>query len=110
MMVTSNVDSTYMMLIHDYLTYGKFVGWCVHGRLNYPICMDDSDAFTPEHGGKVTSFYCHQRFLPMNHPFRSDKQSFLEDKTVRKGAPKQKIGSDITKMLDGDVPALYKCS
>jgi hypothetical protein len=34
----------------------------------------------------------------------------LEDKTVRKGAPKQKLGSDITKMLDGDVPALYKCS
>jgi hypothetical protein len=27
------------------LAYGKFVIWCVHGRLNCPICMDDSDAF-----------------------------------------------------------------
>jgi hypothetical protein len=27
-------------------------------------------------------------------------QSFLKDKTVRKGSPKQKFGADIIKMLD----------
>jgi hypothetical protein len=40
-----NLRATYQWSIHDYLGYGKFVGWCVHGRLNCPICMDDSDAY-----------------------------------------------------------------
>jgi hypothetical protein len=35
-----NLRATYLWSIHDYLAYDKFVGWCVHGRLNYPICMD----------------------------------------------------------------------
>jgi hypothetical protein len=37
-------------------TYDKFVGWCVHSWLNYPIYMNDSDAFRLEHGKKVTLF------------------------------------------------------
>jgi hypothetical protein len=40
-----NLCAVYLWSIHDYLTYDKFVGLCVHGRLNYPICMDDTDAF-----------------------------------------------------------------
>jgi hypothetical protein len=39
-------------------------------------------------------------FLPSDHPFRSDKQSFLKGKSVRKGSPKQKFKADIMKMLD----------
>jgi hypothetical protein len=26
-----NLCATYLWLIHDFLAYGKFVGWCVHG-------------------------------------------------------------------------------
>jgi hypothetical protein len=37
--------ASYLWSIHDYLGYGKFVDWCVHDRLNYPICMDDSNAY-----------------------------------------------------------------
>jgi hypothetical protein len=62
--------------------------------------MEDSDAFRLEHDRKSQLFYCHRRFLPSNHPFRSDRRSFLKGKTVRKGPPKQKLGADITKMLD----------
>jgi hypothetical protein len=40
-----NLRAAYLWSIHDYLAYDKFIGWCVHGRLNYPICMDDTDAF-----------------------------------------------------------------
>jgi hypothetical protein len=40
-----NLRVDYLWSIHDYLAYGKFAGWCVHGRLNCPICMDDTDAF-----------------------------------------------------------------
>jgi hypothetical protein len=35
----------YLWSNHDYLAYGKFVGWCVHGWQNCPICMDDTNAF-----------------------------------------------------------------
>jgi hypothetical protein len=51
-----NLRAAYLWSIHDYLAYGKFVGWCVHGRLNCPICMEDSDAFRLEHGKKVSFF------------------------------------------------------
>jgi hypothetical protein len=40
-----NLRATYLWSIHDYLAYDKFAGWCAHGRLNYPICMNDTDAF-----------------------------------------------------------------
>jgi hypothetical protein len=62
--------------------------------------MNDSDAFKLEHGRKVTLYDCHRRFLPSNHPFRSDKRSFLKGKLVRKGPPKRKLKADITKIFD----------
>jgi hypothetical protein len=80
-----NLRAAYLWSIHDYLAYGKFVGWCVHGRLNYPICMDESDAFRLQHGRKASFFDCHRRFLPMSHEFGGDKQLFQKDKTIRKG-------------------------
>jgi hypothetical protein len=92
--------AAYLWLIYDYLAYDKFVGWCVHGRLNCPVYMDDSDAFRLEHGKKVTFFDYHQRLRPFSHEFRGDKQSFQKGKTIRKGPPKQKLGADIVKMLD----------
>jgi hypothetical protein len=49
--------AAYLWSIHDYLTYGKFVGWCVHGRLNCLVCMDESDAFRLQHSRKVSFFY-----------------------------------------------------
>jgi hypothetical protein len=67
-----NLRDAYLWSIHHYLAYEKFVGWCVYGRLNCPICMKDSNAFRLEHGKKVTFFNCHQKFLPLNHLFRSD--------------------------------------
>jgi hypothetical protein len=68
--------------------------------LNYPICIDDSVTFTLEPSKKVTIFDCHRRFLPLKHPFKSGRRSFLKEKTVRKGPPKRKLRVDITKMLD----------
>jgi hypothetical protein len=83
-----NLRVAYLWSIHDSLGYDKFVGWCVHGRLNCPICMDDSDAYKLEHGKKVTFLDYHRRFLPLSHPFRGDRKLFTKDKTVRKGPPK----------------------
>jgi hypothetical protein len=53
-----NLRAAYLWLIHDYLAYDKFTGWCVHDWLDCPICMDDIDAFRLEHGRKVPFFDC----------------------------------------------------
>jgi hypothetical protein len=95
-----NLHPTYLRSICDYLAYDKFVGCCVHGRLNCPICIDDTDAFRLQHDKKVSFIDYHRRFLLSNHLFRNDIQSFLKDKTIRKGPPKQKFGADIIKMLN----------
>jgi hypothetical protein len=94
-----NLRAANLWSIHDHLAYGKFIGWCVHGQLNCPMCMDESDAFRLQHGRKVSFLDCHQRFLPLSHEFRGDKESFQKGKSVRKGPPKQKIGANIMKML-----------
>jgi hypothetical protein len=83
-----NLRAAYIWPIHDYLAYEKIASWCVHGRLNYPIYMDVTDAFRPQHGKKVSFFDCHQRFFPSNQPFRNDTRSFLKGKTIRKWPPK----------------------
>jgi hypothetical protein len=44
-----NLRAVYLWSIHDYLACGKFASWCVHGRLNCLISMDDSDAFRLQH-------------------------------------------------------------
>jgi hypothetical protein len=36
----------------------------------------------------------------LSHEFRDDKESFQKDKSVRKGPSKQKIRTDIVKILD----------
>jgi hypothetical protein len=51
-----NLRAAYLWSIHDSLGYGKFASWCVHGRLNCPIRMDNSDAYMLKHGKKVTFF------------------------------------------------------
>jgi hypothetical protein len=71
-----NLRAAYLWSIHDYLAYGKFVGWCVHGRLNCPVCMDESNALRLQHDRKVSFFDCHRRFLHLSHEFRGDKESF----------------------------------
>jgi hypothetical protein len=53
-----NFRDAYLWSIHDYLAYDKFASWCVHGRLNCPVCMDEFDAFRFQHGRKVSFFDC----------------------------------------------------
>jgi hypothetical protein len=74
-----HLRATHLWSIYDYLAYGKFIGWCVHGRLNCPVCMDESNAFRLQHGMKVNFFDCQQRFLHLSHEFMGDKESFQKD-------------------------------
>jgi hypothetical protein len=61
--------------------------------------MDDSDAFRLQHDRKVIFFDWHQRFLPLSHEFRGDKELLQKDKSIRKEPSKQKLGADIVKTL-----------
>jgi hypothetical protein len=61
--------------------------------------MDESDAFRLQHSRKVSFFDCQQRFLPLSHEFRGDKELFKKAKSIRKGSPKQKLGAYVIKML-----------
>jgi hypothetical protein len=54
-----NLRVVYLWSIHDYLTYDKLFGWCVNGRLNCLIYMDESNAFMLEHDKKVIFFDYH---------------------------------------------------
>jgi hypothetical protein len=52
--------AAYLWSVHDLLAYGDWSGWCVHGWLCCPICMNDTDGFKLKHGGKVSFFDAHR--------------------------------------------------
>jgi hypothetical protein len=51
----------YLWSIHNFMVYGIFAGWSVHGRLTCPICGSDTDYFCLTAGGKISYFDCHRR-------------------------------------------------
>ena len=69
--------------INDFPRYGM----SRHGKLGCPYCMGDTKAFRLKHGGKPCWFDCHQRFLPMNHPYRGKCNDFFRGRIERGIAP-----------------------
>ena len=65
-----------MWTINDFPAYGMLSGWSTHGRLSCPCCMDDTKAFRLKHGGKPCFFDCHRQFLPKDHPYRRNMNTF----------------------------------
>jgi hypothetical protein len=65
-----NLRATYLWSVHDFKAYNIFAGWSIHGELTYPICGSDTDCFCLMHGGKISYFDCHRRWLPRKHKFR----------------------------------------
>jgi hypothetical protein len=51
-------------------------------------------------GGEISYFDCHRRFLPSDHSFRLDNNSFRKDNIVLKGLPSRLSGPEIVDMLD----------
>lgn len=76
-----------MCTINDFPAYEMLSGWGTHGRLACPICMEDTEAFRLEHGGKTTWFDCTRRWLPDDHPFRRNKNAFMKGETENRGPP-----------------------
>ena len=100
-----NLRVAYLWSIHDFMAYGIFSGWSVHGRLTCPICANETDCFRLDFGGKISYFDCHRCFLPQNHPFRQQRNAFRKNTVVTKGPPKRMSGQEIADMLSNLVPS-----
>jgi hypothetical protein len=59
-----NIRAAYLWSIHDFKEYDIFVGWSVHRELTCLICGSYTDCFHLTHGGKISHFDCHRRWLP----------------------------------------------
>ena len=80
-----------MWTISDFPAYGMLSGWSTHGRLACPYCMEDSKSFVLKSGGKSCWFDCHRRFLPSDHPFRKQKDSFMKNTTVMEEVDMERV-------------------
>ena len=76
-----------MWTINDFPAYGMLSGWSTHGTLACPVYIHQTKSFRLKKGGKATWFDCHRWFLPPDHPFRRNKQSFLKNKVQNDPPP-----------------------
>jgi len=61
--------------------------WSTHGKLACQYCMKNNKAFTLTNDGKISFFYCHWQFLPINHKYRKNKNVFFFIRVKREVAP-----------------------
>jgi hypothetical protein len=64
-----------------------------------PICLKDTTCFRLKFLGKVSYFDCHRYFLPLNHPFRLDRNTFKKDNISLEGPPMCLSSPEIVDML-----------
>jgi len=50
----------YHYSLHDFLAYGIFYAWCVHGRFTCPLCKTVVEFIWLKNGGKYSSFDKHR--------------------------------------------------
>lgn len=96
---------SFLYSIHDLPAYGIFRGWCVHGKMSCPICMEVLQGKRLKYGGKYSFFDCHRQFLPSDHSFRTDSNSFMANTTVSTEPPRRLSGGEIKAQLDSLVLA-----
>jgi hypothetical protein len=92
--------------ISSHMTF--FAGWSIHRELKCLICVSNTDCFRLMHGGKISYFDCHRRWLLQNHKFRQEQNTFWKDTIVTKGPPKRLSGAQIVDMLDKLMPNLER--
>ncbi|KAJ8769380.1 hypothetical protein K2173_002584 [Erythroxylum novogranatense] len=70
------------------------------GKLAYPHCGNDSDAFYLPTDGKISWFDNHRKFLPPDHPFRRNKYKFIKNRIVKQSPPPLKCGVEILQEIE----------
>jgi hypothetical protein len=80
--------------------YNIFLGLSCNGILSCPICLKDTAYSHLKFGRKISYFDSHRCFLPLDHPFRLDRNTFKKDNIVLEGLPRSLSGPEIADMLD----------
>ncbi|KAG8363361.1 hypothetical protein BUALT_Bualt19G0014400 [Buddleja alternifolia] len=70
--------AAFMWTVSDFSAYGMLSGWSTHGKLACPYCMSRIKSFRLKHGRKPCFFDCHRQFLPLDHPYRYQKDNFTK--------------------------------
>ncbi|XP_028774325.1 uncharacterized protein LOC114731348 [Neltuma alba] len=81
--------------INDFPAYGMLSGWMTMGRLSCSICMENSKAFQLKYGRKTSFFDCHHQFLPIDHRFRRNKNSFYNNRVEKSKPPSRLSGEEV---------------
>jgi hypothetical protein len=90
----------YHYSLHDFLAYGIFCAWCVHGKFPCPICKERLRFIWLHKGGKYSSFDKHHQFLPLDHPFRQDSKNFMKGVIVINPALQMMTGVEVHAQID----------
>jgi len=94
----------YHYSLHDFLAYGLFCAWCVHGKFPCPVCKKAVRFIWLKKGGKYSSFDKHRQFLPSEHPFRQDIKNFTKGVAVTDPKPHIRSGAEVHAQIDALVP------
>jgi hypothetical protein len=62
--------------------------------------MKEISYFCLKFGGKINYFDCHRCFLPLDHEFRLDSDTFKKGNIILEGPPGRLCGAEIAEMLD----------
>jgi hypothetical protein len=62
--------------------------------------MKETSCFCLKFGVKISYFDCHRCFLPLDHKFRLDNDTFKKGNIVLEGPPRRLSDSEIIDMLD----------
>jgi uncharacterized Zn finger protein (UPF0148 family) len=90
----------YQYSLHDFLAYGIFSAWCVHGKFPCPTCKAAVMFTWLNKGGKYSSFDKHRQFLPENHEFRQNKKHFTKDVQVTDPIPHIMTGAEVLAQIE----------
>jgi hypothetical protein len=86
--------------MHDFLAYGIFSGWCVHGKFPCPVCKASVMFTWLNKGGKYSSFDKHRQFLDDDHEFRRDIKHFTKGVEVTDTIPQIMSGAQVLAELE----------
>jgi hypothetical protein len=90
----------YQYSMHDFLAYGIFASWCVHGKFLCPVCKAALEFMWLKKGGKFSSFDKHRQFLPLDHAFRGDTKNFTKGVTVTAPVPQKMTIAQVHAQID----------
>ena len=94
---TFQMQATLMWTISDFPAYAMLSGWSTKGKFVCPCCNYGTNSRYLKHSPKMC-YMDHRVFLPIDHPWRSNKRSF-NGKTKFRPPPDPLKGIDVLNSL-----------